>query len=138
MNLLNFARSGVIKLSPSSSAAQAAYLMSERNVGCVVIAEGETPVGIITDRDIVVRVISKDLDPKSTEIRTVMTPDPITLDEELDLFEALETMKQYPIRRFPIVDANGNLSGFFSLDDVMYLLGIEMSAVSRIIAQESL
>lgn len=138
MRLNNFARSGIVQLSPDASVSQAAQLMKEKNVGSIVITEGKTAVGIITDRDIVVRAVSKGLDPDDTEIKAVMTPDPITLDENLDLFEALETMKKYPVRRFLTTDADNNLSGFFSLDDVMYFLGIEMSAVSRIIAQESL
>ncbi|HHO55748.1 MAG TPA: CBS domain-containing protein, partial [Trueperaceae bacterium] len=50
-----------------------------------------------------------------------------------ELFEALEVMKDKGLRRYPIVDSNNELSGFFSLDDVLYLLGLEMSAVARII-----
>ncbi len=136
VSLLNFARFEVVSLAPSSSIEKAAKVMDEKNVGCVVVVEEEKPIGILTDRDIVVRAISKSLDVKTTQIDKAMTPDPVTLDEGLGLFEALETMKQYAVRRFPIVDSYGKLSGFFSLDDVMYLLGIEMSAVARIIEQE--
>lgn len=64
-----------------------------------------------------------------------MTPHPVTLEEELGLFEALEIMKDKGVRRFPITDQDGNLSGFFTLDDVLYLLGLELSAVARIIDQ---
>ncbi len=136
MSLLNFARFEVVSLLSSSSIEQAAQLMEQKNIGCIVIVEEEKPIGILTDRDIVVRVISQGLDAKTTQISRTMTPDPVTLDEGLGLFEALETMKQYAVRRFPIVDSYGKLSGFFSLDDVMYLLGVEMSAVARIIEQE--
>ncbi len=136
MSLLNFARFEVVSLEANASIEKAAKVMEEKNVGCVVVVEEEKPIGVLTDRDIVVRAISQGLDVKATQVGKVMTPEPVTLDEGLGLFEALETMKQYAVRRFPIVDSYGRLSGFFSLDDVMYLLGLEMSAVARIIEQE--
>lgn len=64
-----------------------------------------------------------------------MTPRPTVLEEELGLFEALEIMKDRGVRRFPVVDRYGQLSGFFTLDDVLYLIGLELSAVARIIDQ---
>jgi len=80
-----------------------------------------------------VRVVYKDLDPKTTQIKEVMSKNLVTLNQGVELFEALEVMKDKALRRYPIVNTENELSGFFSLDDVLYLLGLEMSAVARII-----
>jgi CBS domain-containing protein len=136
MSLTRFARQEVICLPASASVLEAAKLMVEKNIGCVVISEGRKPLGILTDRDITVRVTAEGLDPKTTKVNQAMTPDPVVLGEELGLFEALETMKYHAVRRFPVVDPEGNLEAFFSLDDVLYLFGLEMSAIARIIEQE--
>jgi len=59
------------------------------------------------------------------------------LDENMGLFEALRFMKDEGVRRYPMVDSEGKLTGFFSLDDVLFLLGKELAAVADIIAKES-
>lgn len=82
--------------------------------------QDERPVGIVTDRDLVLRVISADKDPAKTVVEEVMTPNPLTLDEELGLFEALEIMKSEGVRRFPVVDVDGKLAGIFTVDDVLF------------------
>lgn len=133
MSLLSLAHHNVITIEPDKSVTEAAKLMAEKNIGSVVIAINENPVGILTDRDIVIRVIYRDLDPKTTQVRDVMSRNLVTLNQGVELFEALEVMKDKGLRRYPIVDADNKLSGFFSLDDVLYLLGLEMSAVARII-----
>ncbi len=133
MSLLSFAHHNVITIEPDKSVSQAAKLMVEKNIGSVVVAVDEIPIGILTDRDIVVRVVYEDLDPKNTLIRDVMSDNLVTLSQGVELFEALEVMKDKGLRRYPMVDTDNKLSGFFSLDDVLYLLGLEMSAVARII-----
>lgn len=133
MSLLSFAHPEVITIEPDSNVAEAAKLMAEENIGSVVVAIDNKPVGILTDRDIVIRVVHEGLDPQTTLINDVMSRNLVTLGQGIELFEALEVMKNKGLRRYPIVDRDNNLSGFFSLDDVLYLLGLEMSAVARII-----
>lgn len=133
MGLLSFARETVVTSPPGTPVREAAQRMKDENVGCLVVTRDGKPVGIVTDRDLVTRVVARGCDPERTSIEEVMTPDPITLDEELGLFEALEVMKDKGVRRFPVIDPGGDLSGFFTVDDVLYLLGIELSAVARIV-----
>lgn len=133
MGLMEFARADVITLTPTASVADAASLMADMNVGSVVVTEGLKPVGILTDRDIVVRVVRRQLDPAETPVFRVMTPEPLVLEEQMSLFEALEEVKHKGVRRYPVVDYEGNLVGIFTLDDVLQLLGLEMSAVARVI-----
>lgn len=136
MSLLSFAREEVVVTAPSATVEEAVARMARENVGCLVVVQEATPVGILTDRDIVMRVTGCGADPATTTVAEVMTPDPITLEEELGLFEALEIMKDKGVRRFPVVDPQGELSGFFTVDDVLYLLGLELSAVARIIEHD--
>ena len=133
MGLMEFARAEVITLPQSAMVADAAELMAGMGVGSIVIVEDLRPVGILTDRDIVVRVVNQGLDPAHTPVYKVMTPDPLVLAEETSLFEALEEVKHKGVRRYPIVDYEGNLVGIFTLDDVLQLLGLEMSAIARVV-----
>ncbi len=135
--LLDFARTNVVTISPDASIKEAANLMTNHNVGSLVVSSYKKPIGIITDRDIVTRVVHLSKDLYHTKVADVMTGNPHVLGEELSLFEALESMKDKGVRRFPIVNEEGDLSGFFSVDDVLYLLAIEMSAVRRIIESET-
>lgn len=134
--LLNFAREEVITAQPGTTVLDAAKQMNEENVGCLVVTQDDKPIGILTDRDVMTRVVAQGRNPEHTVIEEVMTPNPVTLEAELGLFEALEIMKDKGVRRFPVVDTYGNLCGFFTIDDVLYLLGLEMSAVARIIDED--
>ncbi|RME09464.1 MAG: CBS domain-containing protein [Aquificota bacterium] len=138
MSLKSFARKEVITLRPDNMVYDAVRLMKEKNVGSVVIVdEDNKPVGIITDRDVVIRVVYDGLDVKNTPLERVMTRGLSVLDEDMGLFEALRFMKDEGVRRYPVVNSEGKLTGFFSLDDVLFLLGKELAAVADIIAKES-
>lgn len=110
--------------------------MEEKNIGSIVVVEERKPMGIVTDRDILLRVINRGLDSKGTSVDDVMTKEIVTLREDMGLFEALQQVKGKGIRRFPIVDAKGNLQGIMTLDDILYLLGKEMADVASIIEKE--
>jgi CBS domain-containing protein len=115
---------------------EAVKLMAEKNVGCVIVIGSEKPIGMLTDRDILLRVMNKGLDPQKTTVDNVMSKEIIALREDIGLFEALEQVKGKSMRRFPIVDANGALKGIMTLDDIIFLLGKEMADVSSIIERE--
>lgn len=134
MSVKNFARKDVLTLKPTESVYEALSLMKERNVGSVVVVDAQNkPVGIITDRDIALRVAYRGLDPKAVPVEEVMTKDLSVLDENMGLFEALMFIKDKGVRRYPVVNSEGKLTGFFSLDDVLFLLGKELSAVADIV-----
>jgi len=103
-----------------------------------VIVSGERgKFGIVTDRDIALRVVNNNLDPSNTPISEVMTQKIVlTLREDMGLFEALELVRKSAVRRFPVVDIDGNLKGIITLDDIIALLGKEMADVADIIDNE--
>ncbi|PWF46011.1 CBS domain-containing protein [Massilia glaciei] len=118
----------------------AALLMRKHHVGDVVVVDqpdGELiPVGIVTDRDIVVSVIALGLDPASLLVDDIMSDDLLTTSENDDVYETIERMRFRGIRRVPVVNTGGGLTGIVSVDDLLEFLAEEMGELSRISAHQ--
>jgi CBS domain-containing protein len=114
----------------------AALLMRKHHVGDLVVVEepdgGRIPVGIVTDRDIVVSVIALGLDPLGLQVGDIMTDDLLTAAEQDDVYLTIERMRLRGIRRVPVVTESGTLSGIVSADDLLTFLAEEMEELSRI------
>jgi len=114
----------------------AALLMRKHHVGDLVVVDqpdGERiPIGIITDRDIVVSVIALGLDPASLLVGDIMSDDLLVTAEDDDVSETIERMRFRGIRRVPVVNASGALKGIVSVDDLLEFLAEEMGELSRI------
>ena len=119
---------------------EAASLMRKHHVGSLIITEDRagisTPVGIITDRDIVVDVLPRDVNLHEIKVEEVMTGCPLTTKEEDDLYDTLEKMWLKGVRRVPVVDNKGNLAGVLSTDDVLEVLARELSGVIKLFERE--
>jgi len=116
----------------------AAGRMHSRKVGTlVVLGEDKKPVGIVTDRDLCVRVVGEARDPATTDVKSVMTPAPKTVQEETPLEDALSVMRSGPFRRLLVVDDKGQLVGLLSLDDILDLLVEEFGLIGKLIKGES-
>ena len=104
---------------PESTVKQAVQLMKEQNCGAIPIVDKEMRLkGIVTDRDITLFVILQGKDPETTKLQEFMNKDVITCSETDELDEAISRMKQYKIRRIPIVDSQNKLKGMISLGDI--------------------
>jgi CBS domain-containing protein len=138
MSLESLCRREIVCVRTSDKVIAATRLMEEKNVGSVVVVSEDKPVGIMTDRDVMIRLVNKGLDPEKIPVSDVMSVEIITLNQNTGLYDALEQIKESKssVRRFPIVDENGSIKGIITLDDVVYLLGKEMSDVSSIIESE--
>lgn len=132
----------VVEVTPEASIHEAASLMRSRHVGCLVVTDrsgGECiPVGMLTDRDIVVAVVAPDIDAEVLTVGDVMTTPVIVCGAGEDLFEALERMRNAGVRRLPVVDGNGALAGLLSADDVIAALGWHLRELSRALTSEQL
>jgi CBS domain-containing protein len=137
MSVYEHCQRDVATAGPDASVRRVALLMEERAVGIVVIVEERRPIGIVTDHDLVVRVLNRELDPGATSVRDVMTEDPIVLDASTGLYEAMKCGRDWGIQRLPIVDAAGNLVGIISLDDIIRLLVEEITWVANIVEKVS-
>jgi CBS domain-containing protein len=115
---------------------EAALLMRKSHVGDLVVVDepdgSRIPIGIITDRDIVVSVIALGLDPASLLVGDIMSDDLLTASEDDDVYETIERMRFRGIRRVPVVNPGGGLIGIVSVDDLLEFLAEEMSELSRI------
>jgi CBS domain-containing protein len=101
----------------SESVVQAARLMASEDVGSLPVVEGGLLVGIVTDRDLVLQVLAKDLDPSKVTISEVASENPVVAKPDEPLDAALQRMAQEQIRRLPVVD-DGRLVGILAQADV--------------------
>jgi CBS domain-containing protein len=120
----------------ADSVQSAALLMRKHHVGDVVVVDepdGErTPVGIVTDRDIVVSVITLGLDPLGLQVGDIMSDDLLVAQAHDDVTVVIERMRLRGIRRVPVVDDDGLLAGIVSADDLLGFLAQEMEDLARI------
>ncbi|MEO7151006.1 MAG: CBS domain-containing protein [Burkholderiaceae bacterium] len=127
---------GVRSLAPTDTLQLAAQAMTELNVGAIPVCDAGQVVGIVTDRDIVVRGVAQGLPAESTALRDVMSPQVQTCREDDTIDDATQQMEEGKIRRLPVLDAQGELVGMLSLGDVAtkadsYEAGVALSDISE-------
>ena len=118
----------------------AARVMRENHIGYLIVTDsrsgGSTPIGVITDRDIVVKVMAKDVDPHTLTVGDVMTPEPLTAADDDGISETLRRMRRMGVRRVPVVGPGGKVSGVLSIDDVLNHVVRQLSDVSGSVRNE--
>jgi CBS domain-containing protein len=118
---------GVVSAGQDTSLGEIAALMRDRNVGSVVLLDGERPVGMITDRDVMIAVAADGAD-KSRAVKPYAAQPLITGETQMDIEEAAAHMVQHRVRRLPILDGDGALAGIVTLDDLAVRTGdLEMA-----------
>ena len=121
----------VVSVSPRTPVIDAARAMSAQAVGAVVVVSDDgRPLGMLTDRDIVLRVVAEERELARTSVEQVMTRGTAYISHDASIQEATEIMRDCGMRRLPLVDAEGRVDGIVSLDDVVLLLGMELGNVS--------
>ena len=119
-----------------TSAIDVARLMRQRHVGDVIViddAEGCTlPVGIVTDRDLVVQVLAKGVNPESVTAGDIMSDNPVTALGSEAILDAIWHMRGHGVRRLPVVDRRGALVGVLTVDDITRFLASELGEMARI------
>ena len=118
-----------------------AKLMRHGHVGSLVVVEQmnggkRVPVGIVTDRDIIVEVIATGLDPATITVGDIMARELVVGRENNTVLETLEIMRFKGVRRLPTVDSEGQLTGIVTVDDLLEILAEELSELARIVARE--
>jgi CBS domain-containing protein len=117
-------------------------MMREKHIGYLVVVEPDVrhntfrPIGVLTDRDIVVAVLARDVDPRSLIVSDVMSRQPVTISQDAPVSAALMEMRRMGVRRMPVVDQSGVLVGVLSLDDVVEGLAAELQDVAGSIRNE--
>jgi CBS domain-containing protein len=118
MNVSEIMTTNVATAEPDSTLEEVATMMKDENVGAIPVVDGDELVGIVTDRDIVVRCIAEGKDPSECEVEQIVTEDLETVSPDDDVRRAAEIMQRRQIRRLPVCDADGKLVGMLSLGDI--------------------
>ena len=120
----------VVTAHPEDTVQAVAKRMAQYDVGSLIVVEANKPVGIITDRDLVLRVMAQDDTSPDLAVRDVMTGNPVCVPEHMSIEEAIALMRGYQIRRLVVVNDAKKLVGILALDDLLLLLGEEQQAVA--------
>ena len=119
---------------------EAAKLMRSHHAGALVVvkevAGKRHPVGLVTDRDLVIEVLAPELDASVITVGDIMLPKPVTVPETTGVFEAIQFMRDKAVRRLPVVDGQGALIGIVALDDLLSLLADELSELYTLVTRE--
>jgi CBS domain-containing protein len=126
--------SDVKTATPSQSLAEAAALMKQEDVGSIPVVDGDRLVGVVTDRDIVVRGIADGSDPKAVQVGDIASRDIVTVRPDDDLDEALRLMAQHQVRRLPVVE-DGQLVGVVATADLAH--EVKDKAVGQVVEEIS-
>ncbi|MET0986326.1 MAG: CBS domain-containing protein [Steroidobacteraceae bacterium] len=121
MNVGSYCHHRVITVHPQADLAEAAAHMRSNHVGLLVVVNpGDVrPIGVLTDRDIVVQVVAKNLSPAMITVADAMTRDVVIAHEEEPLTTISQRMRSNGVRRVPVVDDKGALSGIIASDDIL-------------------
>ncbi len=136
MSLQRFKRD-VVCVAEGDSARYVAKRLLEAHVGCAVVTRAGIPVGVITDRDLALRVVANGLDPETTKVSSIVTYDPICVDEDAEIETAVALVRARNVRRLPVVDREGKLVGIVTVDDLLVMLGREVSGLCEGIASNA-
>lgn len=131
----------VVVASRDATVAEAAHLMRHHHVGTLVVCdpssgERRSPVGIVTDRDIVIGVVAPGLRADTITVGDIMAGDLVTVRESQGVRQALELMRHKGVRRLPVLDHEGRLSGLVAIDDILEVLAEELTDASSISGRE--
>jgi len=116
----------------------AAQRMATRNVGTLIVFRDDgRAAGILTDRDVALRVVGRGRDPYTTRVEDVMTTELETVSEDTAIEDTLRRMRARGVRRLPVVNAEGQCTGVVSLDDVLAHLVSEFAVLGRLLESSS-
>jgi len=134
MSLERFTRKQVVVADPDMPVFEVATLMRTRHVGAVVIASEGRPVGIVTDRDLALRVVGEAVLP-GVAVASVMSHDLVTARVDTGLDEAFLLMKRGGVRRLPVVTDDGSVVGMVAIDDLVVLLAGELGSTASVVSE---
>jgi len=140
MSVGDICNRNVVMIEKEASVQDAARLMREYHVGGLVVCTGSEgrrePVGLITDRDIVVEVLGEAVDVASVMVGDIMSAKLLTAREGDELWDTLRRMRETGVRRVPVVDERGFLQGIVTMDDIIELLAGELAQLAKLVARE--
>jgi CBS domain-containing protein len=130
----------VVLCSSDTRVLTAARIMRQKHVGDLVVVDDsdgdQTPLGMVTDRDIVVEVLGKELDPRTVTVAEIMRKPAVIANECEDVSQAIDRMKAHGVRRIPVMGADRKLIGIVAVDDLLRKLAAVASALADIVDRQ--
>mgnify|MGYP006286512043 CR=1 FL=1 len=140
MSVGEYCNREVIVTDKDTSAQEAARLMREYHVGDLLVVEeigGErVPLGVVTDRDLVVEILAPAVDAEAVAVKDLITRGIATVREDADLWDTLSHMRSLGIRRMPVINDRGGLEGIFTLDDALELISEQVNDLVKLVKRE--
>jgi len=127
----------VVCCGPDTRVTEAAHLMRHQHVGDLIVVDepdgDRVPIGVVTDRDIVVEVLGKGLDPAATRVKDIIRTPVVIATETEDTAQAIERMRTHGVRRLPVVGRHGGLVGVIALDDLLKFFAADVNALLDVV-----
>ncbi|MDH5370760.1 MAG: CBS domain-containing protein [Gammaproteobacteria bacterium] len=140
MSVGEYCNRSVVVVEKTEPVREAINLMRKNHVGDVVVVEmqenASIPLGILTDRDIVVEILAEDVDIDSVNVGDVMSYRLVTVNEDTKLLDAIKQMRIKGVRRLPVVNESGELQGILSTDDLLELVVEQLSDIVGLVSKE--
>ncbi len=142
MLVRDYCNMNVICCEPDAPIAEVAALMRRHHVGDVIVLDSQqeglrVPIGVVTDRDILVETIALDIDAKLFTASDLMTTPVTTVQEDAGLNEALAIMRGKRVRRLPVVNRAGSLFGIITSDDLLNLIAAELAMIAGLVVEQT-
>lgn len=140
LQVRDLATRDVVTVTPQTTLAECAQIMRNQHVGSVVVLDDkgrrDKPQGIVTDRDIVIEAVAVALDARTLTAGDVMSEPLATVREDDDILDALAKMRESGVRRLPVLDAAGNVTGVVAVDNLLEALAEQVDSVVRVLKAE--
>ena len=140
MGLAELCNRSVVVTLAKTPVQEAARLMREHHVGSLVVVEetarGRRPIGIVTDRDVVVEVVAAGVSPATVTVGEIMAPELVSAREADEPWDTIQVMRQRGVRRVPVVGEDGLLVGIVTVDDLLEILAEQLDGLAKVISSE--
>lgn len=134
MKVADYCQREIVTIAADASLREAAALMRETHVGALVVTDSVDParvVGVVTDRDLAIEVIARDLDVASIRIGQLASPSLVAVTGGASVYEAVASMEEKGVRRLLVTDSDGRVFGFLSADDLVEAIAAELGGLAR-------
>ena len=140
MSIANVCTRDIVTLERDDTVLHAAKLMRQHHVGDVLVVKKKhdqlEPIGIVTDRDVVVEIVAPGLDPNVITVGDIMQPNLFTINEDAGVFDAIKLMANKGVRRLPVVNQDGALVGIITMDDLFLMMAKEFCSFAKLLTKE--
>lgn len=135
MSIGALCQDNVVTIMENASIQEAAKIMLEKNTGCLLVLKNDKPIGVITDRDITTKIVSKKTDLQGVSVQEAMSADLLVLPSDMGIKQAIEAMRDKGVRRAPVME-NEQVCGMIKVDDLMIMIAAELHDLADLVQHQ--